>query len=123
MKTAMALGLALVLGTFALVLPAAADQANPWGGWSGQQSTITNPGLNGQQPIGGDQWAAWGRDRHDDGRWDRRDRDDWRWDGRQWRRGPWGGPPVYRHYGGYVWIPGYWSWTGYNWVWVPGYWR
>jgi hypothetical protein len=125
MKTAMALGLAIALGTITLILPAAAEPANPWAGWSGQQSTITNPGLSGQQPVGADQWAAWGsRDRRDDGRRDDRDgRGDWRWDGRNWHRGYWPGPPVVVYPNrGYVWMPGYWSWTGYNWVWIPGYW-
>ena len=23
---------------------------------------------------------------------------------------------------GYVWTPGYWSWTGFQWLWVSGYW-
>jgi len=36
-------------------------------------------------------------------------------------------PPVYRHYGPRVWMPGHWTerWTPYGWQrsWVPGYWR
>lgn len=24
---------------------------------------------------------------------------------------------------GYVWIDGYWDWTGYDWTWVPGFWE
>src|SRR5688572_15801710 len=23
---------------------------------------------------------------------------------------------------GYVWLQGYWDWTGYDWYWTPGYW-
>lgn len=34
--------------------------------------------------------------------------------------------PIVEHYGvarpGYVWVPGYWNWTGYRYAWTGGYW-
>lgn len=130
MRTVLALRLAIGLGLATLAGPAAAEQVNPWTGWSNQQSTITNPGLSHQQPLGADQWAAWGSQRPGDhrGQWnDRHDRDgrdghgDWHWDGNRWHRGYWYGG---RFYAGpsYVWVPGYWTWNGVAWIWVPGYW-
>jgi WXXGXW repeat (2 copies) len=50
--------------------------------------------------------------------------DPWRNWGKPHPKQPHVNPPQayhYHHY--YVWVQGYWWWSGTHWVWIPGYWR
>jgi hypothetical protein len=98
MKTAFALGLALMVG---LVLmsssPASADPRS--------QTSVRTPADNS--------WAHWGAHAHRG-----------KFDG----HGNFNGHNNGHHFDGHynnrvVWVPAHWAWNGWHWVAVPGHWR
>jgi hypothetical protein len=103
MKTAFALGLALMVGLALLgSSPAFADPRS--------QTSVRTPADNS--------WAHWGAHAHG-GKFNGHGGHGQRFGGQHFNGHQFNG-----HYSNrVVWVPAHWSWNGWHWVAVPGHWR